>query len=130
MLIRKECQVSMTNMKYLRHILTVEGIKGDPEKTKAIETMKEPVNVRELRVFLGMVDCMASFLPRLSDRAAMLRELLKKDITWLWTKNDQEVFGNIKRSLACTPILAYCDLEKPVTLSTDASVAGVGTIVT
>lgn len=40
----------------------------------------------------------------------------------------QRAFEDIKKAIANTPILAYYDLEKPVTIQTDMSDVGVGAV--
>ncbi len=44
-------------IEYLGYILTREGIKTQPKKVQAILTLSPPSNVKELRHFLGMVQC-------------------------------------------------------------------------
>ena len=37
------------SVKYLGHIITSEGLKADPSKIEAIEQMKPPMNVKQLK---------------------------------------------------------------------------------
>lgn len=48
------------------HVISPEGIKPDPKKIIAIENMKTPTCIKELKRFLGMVSYLAKFLPSVS----------------------------------------------------------------
>ena len=47
---------------FLGHIISSEGIKIDPSKTKAITKMPLPMSVNELQRFLGMVNYLGKFI--------------------------------------------------------------------
>lgn len=47
-----KCRFCYTEVKYLGHILTPNGITVDPSKTLAISEKKEPKNVKELISFI------------------------------------------------------------------------------
>lgn len=51
---------------YLGHVVTNEGVKPDPRKVTAIQEMKAPKDVKELKRFLGMVSYLSKFLPSMS----------------------------------------------------------------
>ena len=53
----------------------------------------------------------------------------KRDLPkYNWTKDCQEGFDNLKRALTSAPILAYPDYSKPFILETDASLKGLGAV--
>ena len=45
----EKCEFSKSSVKFLGHIVDGNGIAADPDKTKALEQMKSPTNVSELR---------------------------------------------------------------------------------
>ena len=47
-----KCQFSKDRFTYLGHIIYRKGIQTDPEKSEAVRSLKEPINVGELRRFL------------------------------------------------------------------------------
>ena len=67
---KKKCVFGATEMTFLGHIVSAEGIKADPEKIKAITEMKTPENITELQRFLGMINYVGKFLPNLAEVAA------------------------------------------------------------
>ena len=54
--------------------------------------------------------------------------LLKKDISFNWGKEEEASFQKIKKHLTTTPIMAYPNFKQPFLLYTDASYIGLGAI--
>lgn len=78
------------------------------------------------RKFIGFIQYLAKFLPRLSQESAPLRHLLSKDVVWHWDGNKQKSFWKLKEMVTNTPVLTYFDPEKPVLLTVDSSSTGLG----
>ena len=95
---------------------------------EAISKLPPPINVAEVRSFLGLVGYYRRFVKRFSDKAAPLNRLLHKDHPWKWTQECQEAFQTLKGEIASRPISAYPDFSKPFRLYTDASNLGLGAI--
>ena len=95
---------------------------------EAISKLPPPINVSEVRSFLGLVGYYRRFIKRFSDKAAPLNALLRKDQAWKWTQECQEAFETLKEEIASRPISAYPDFSKPFRLYTDASNLGLGAI--
>jgi len=51
----------MTEVKFLGHIVSQDRIHPDPEKVSAINQMKTPQNVSDLRRFMGLVNQLGKF---------------------------------------------------------------------
>ena len=77
-------EISVPELKYVDHLVSAAGIKSDTQKVAAIIDMAPPTNVAEVKCFLGMVNQLAKFSPRLPELSAPIRELLRKDRTWSW----------------------------------------------
>ena len=58
----------------------------------------------------------------------LLYELLKKDISYNWTEDQQKSFDILKEKLTTAPIVRYPDFDKPFFLYTDASIMGLGAV--
>ncbi|WP_208972667.1 hypothetical protein, partial [Escherichia coli] len=50
-----KCEFFKTEIHYLGHIITNDGIMMDPEKVEAIVKWPHPTNLTELQIFLGLV---------------------------------------------------------------------------
>ncbi|CAB4033708.1 Hypothetical predicted protein [Paramuricea clavata] len=106
---------------FVGHLISAHGIKPDPTKVEAMKNMPAPVNKDDVRRFLGSVQYLAKFLPRLAEIEELLRHLTKKDAVFHWDKPQENAFQRIK-DLCCTArILAYYDVKKDVKIQCDAS---------
>ena len=54
-------------LKFLGHIIDENGIHPDPDKISAIVEMQPPTSVTELRRFLGVVNQLGKFSPKLAE---------------------------------------------------------------
>ncbi len=123
-----KCKLRVTEVTYLGHKLTGEGVRPDQSKVEAIINMPAPQNKAGVQRLLGMVNYLAKFIPGMSEITAPLRELLKKNVPWHWTEKHQEAFEKIKEILSTNRVLRYYDVTKPVILQTDASSKGLGAV--
>ena len=51
------CQFSCPRIVFLGHVIDANGISPDSHKTEAIQKIKPPTTVSELRRFMGMIKC-------------------------------------------------------------------------
>ena len=72
-------QLRRDKVPFIGHVATAEGLKAAPEKVKAILLMPQPTDIAGVRQFLGMVQYLAKFLPKLSDMTQPLRVLTQKN---------------------------------------------------
>ena len=121
-----KCKFKVKEVKYVGHILTKDGLKPDPEKTKAIKEMPIPTDSQGVHRYLGMITYLAKFIPKLSETATPLRELIKKDEAFHWEDCHQKAYEDINQAISSPPILKFYDPNKPLTLTCDASKSGVG----
>ncbi len=79
---RDKCTFRQSELKFLGHVFSQDGIRADPDKMEAILQMKPPNNVPELRRFMGMVHYLGSYLP--NSVTGLLNDLLKANRQWTW----------------------------------------------
>ena len=77
-------------MKFLGHIVDKNGIKADPDKTKAILNIKSPQSISELRRIMGLANQIGKFSCHLAHLTHPLRMLLSSKRAWVWGP-DQEI---------------------------------------
>ena len=123
---KKKAKLRLTEVKYVGHVLTAEGVKPDPEKISTVVDMPRPVNVKEVQRFTGFINYLSKFMPHLSDICEPLRRLTKKDIEWCWESQQEKAFQECKRLATIQPVLKYFDAKLPVTIQCDASDKGLG----
>lgn len=115
----KKLQYCKRAVIYVGHVFSKAGIQNDPDRLKAIDEMESPKNVKELQRFLGMV-------PNMSERTAKVRELLKKDVEWIWLQAHETVFQELKALLVSAPVLKIFESGKDCIIQCDASKDGLG----
>ena len=122
----KKLTLRAQEIKYMGNIITPDGLKPDPDKIKSIVEIPKPENKEELRRFLGMVNYLSQFIPNMSQVNAPLRDLLKREIQWVWGSEHDRALQQLKQSLTSQPLLKFFDVNKPVRIQTDASQRGLG----
>ena len=90
--------------------------------------MPIPSNLNELRSFLGMVTYYRRFIKDCSAITAPLVELTEKGRKFVMTPERIQAIEELKRRLASAPILAHPDYKREFIVHTDASVAGLGAV--
>ena len=125
---KKKARLRQQEVPFICHLLTPEGLKPDPRKVETIVEMPDPTDVQSLRRFLGMVNYLAKFLPRLSEETEVLRKLTEKDAEWCWVPAHTDALNRVKGIIVTTPVLAYYDVSKPVAIQCDASQNGLGAV--
>ena len=118
--------VKQRSVKFFGNIYSAEGVRADPDKVNAINSMRPPETKGEVKSFLGMVNYLQKFIPRLSEHTKLLRDLEKKGVHFIWNAEHQQAFEMIKELVSKHIQLAYYDRKKPVTLQCDYSEKGIG----
>jgi len=109
------------------HVLSPDGLKPDAEKVKAVREMLVPSDKQGVQRFLGMMNYLQKFAPKLSEIITPLRDLIKSDTEFLW---DEQVHGvalnEAKRIISSTLVLKYSNPNTEPVLQCDASMHGLG----
>ena len=63
---KDKLQLRLSFVPYMRHLITSEELKPDPQKTQAIQFMQKPKDQAAVQRYLGFVNYLSKFLPKLS----------------------------------------------------------------
>ncbi|XP_062589079.1 uncharacterized protein LOC134250729 [Saccostrea cucullata] len=118
---KDKCKVNKSEVEYVGHVFSSDGVKPSGEKIKAILAIPAPENKKELQRFMGMINYLGKFIPNLSTRNQSLRQLLETDVAWHWSEEQEKAFNDLKGAITSTPTLKYFDVNEDVKLSVDAS---------
>ena len=121
---RSKCDFFKSEIHYLGHLISPEGISPLPDKLDSIKHMPVPSSAKEIKQFLDLTGYYRKFVPRFADISRPLTTLMKKDTKFEWTPACQKSFELLKEKLCGEPILKYADTSKPYTLYTGASKFG------
>ncbi|KRK05548.1 uncharacterized protein Dyak_GE28019, partial [Drosophila yakuba] len=125
-----KCKFFQKELKYLGHVVSDQGIRTDPEKVEAIRDLPAPKTTKEVHSFLGMASWYRRFIPKFTEQAGPLQELIRKGKKFEWNKRHQESFDSLKESLTKAPVLVFPDFSRQFKLQTDASDVGIGAVLT
>ena len=116
----------MNETKWLGHKINENGMKPNQEKVEAILKLKAPENTKDLKSFLGAIQYLEKFLPKLSERTDRFRKLLKMNEPWKSGPGQEMDFNRIRQMLTEGPCLAHYAQDKDNKVTTDASKTGLG----
>lgn len=146
-----KCQFCRSQVTYVGHIVSEQGISTDPAKVEAVTRWKQPTDLPSLQSFLGFCGYYRRFIKNYSIIVRPLTELCKgypptqkkrksatpSDKTYYkvnepfgdrWDQSCIEAFQKIIQCLTNAPVLAFADQAKPYTLHIDASFHGLGAV--
>ena len=94
------------------HIVSRDGIKIDPKRVEAIDTINIPRNIKEIQSFLGKINFLRRFIPNFVEIVKLIIDMLKKDNKVKWTTEYKESLQHIKKVISEAPVLVSLDYTK------------------
>lgn len=125
---RRKCQLGLTQVTYLGHTISEQGIKPTDEKIRAIVEAPAPSDKRTLKSWLGMLSYFSKFLHNVATVLAPLYQLLKESQPWVWGREQERAFLKAKLMISKPPCLAHFNELLETTVSCDASPYGIGCV--
>ncbi len=125
---REKCTFMSPSVDWVGHTIDAQGVRPIRDKLKAVQDMKEPANVSELKSLLGLVNYYGKYIHDLSSRLEPFHKLLRKDTPWRWGKTQAETYDWIREQLLSANVLVHYDPDKSLVLACDASPYGVGAV--
>lgn len=124
----QKCAFFQEKVCYLGYIIDKDGLHTTPEKISAINNAPKPQNIKELQSVLGMINYYGKFVPNLATLLNPLYNLLQKNSEWVWSKDCDRAFGDVKKILTSADVLVHYNPNFELKLITDASPCGVGCV--
>ena len=126
---REKCVFGVSELTFVRDTISAEGIKPDIAKVKAIRDFATPQNKKDVQRFLGMVNYQARYVPDLSSKTQILRNLTEDKNEFAWGAVEQRAFDELKDVLESTQVLKFYDPGRKIKISSDASSFGLGAVI-
>ncbi|CAF4918814.1 unnamed protein product [Pieris macdunnoughi] len=90
--LQDKCEFLRREVGYLGHVISENGVSPNPEKVKAVSKFPVPKCPKDVKSFLGLVSYYRRFIPDFSKTAKPLTTLLKKDVLFNWSIEQQAAF--------------------------------------
>jgi len=117
----EKCEFGVTEMDFLGHKITQEGLKMDDHKVKAILDWEPLKSVPALKSFSGLASYYCKFIKNFVKMAGPLTNLLKKSAgTYKWDGTCDKAFETLKGILVKAPVLKLPDFDKDFEIHYDA----------
>ena len=109
--------------------VTRNGIRPVNKKIEAIVNMTPPKTIKQVRVFVGLVNYYRYTWDKRSHLIQPLTELTSSKLMFEWKDVEQKPFNKIKRIVARGALLIYLYFNKRFDIHTDASDFKLGAVI-
>ena len=129
-----KCEVFQTEINYLAHHISKEGVLPSKKNLEVIAQCPPPDTYTKVKSFIGLVGHYRHFIKGFTNITAPLYDLTsgenkdKKSEHLDLPPEACEAFHRLKAACLQAPILAFPDFGKPFLLETDASGKGLGAV--
>ncbi|KAK9029833.1 hypothetical protein V6N11_031278 [Hibiscus sabdariffa] len=122
----EKCHFMVNEGTVLGHKISSKGIEVDKAKVEVIEKLPPPTNVKGIRSFLGHAGFYRRFIKDFSKISKPLCNLLQQNQPFVFDKECQSAFEELKMRLISAPVVVPPDWTPPFELMCDASDHAVG----
>ena len=126
---KRKLQFKKEEVSFFGHRWNSTGISPDPKKTESILKMQFPPDKETMHSFLGLVNFLNRYTPRLAELCSPLRKLILKDSHYSPGDTEHAAFDAIKAEFQKKIILPFFNRNKETILQTDASKKGFGAVI-
>ncbi|KAL3324262.1 hypothetical protein AABB24_038445 [Solanum stoloniferum] len=124
---RTKCSFGQSQVEYLGHVITREGVATNPQKIRVMVEWPRPKTLKALGGFLGLTGYYRKYVVNYGTISRPLTVLLKTD-AFKWNPEAGLAFQALKTAMSTTPVLALPDYSQEFVVETDASHAGIGAV--
>ena len=98
------------------------------EKVQGITERLRPMNLKDLRSYLGAVNQMNKFIPELASLCFAFRDILKKYADWKWTETHEKAFKEVNEKVKKITELKHFKRQNKFRILCDANRKGLGAV--
>lgn len=124
----EKCEFKLQSIQFLGLIISVEGIKMDPQKVTAILDWPVHTDKKGIQRFTGFTNFYRKFIRGFSAIIAPITELTRQGICFHWSSGAQAAFKTLKKLFTSASILTHPHPALPFVLEVDASEIAVGAV--
>jgi len=117
----EKCKFHQCEVEYLGVLIGNGTNKIDPVKVQGIADWPTPQTIKDVWSFLGFCNFYRAFIKNFSDIARPLNDLTCKNKQFIWTKEHNDAFLELKWICTSYPVLCTPDWTKQFVMETDTS---------
>ena len=121
----KKCQLFKTDLQYMGNTIFIRNkrvcVRLLRSQIEAIQKLEPPTMIKGCQSFAGMVNFVSLFCPELQKLLKPIYDLTRKERQFLWAKEQQQAFDEIKCRLQRPPVLHLPDRHGRFQLYSDTS---------
>ena len=124
----EKCMIAKQEIPWWGMMVSAKGLSPDPKKVQAVKLMSPPKSKDEVMSFFCMIQSDGygrDFIPNLAGKTKHIRELLRKDSKFIWSKQCQKEFDLIKSGFQKNIMMHHFDPKEDTQLEVDASQGGI-----
>lgn len=114
-------EIRQNEIEFLGFLISTNKVTVTEDRVKAITSMIPPTSFLTLKSFLGKINFLNSFIPRLAELSIPLWEAAKHEKDFKWTEVENESFIKVKNAIAESRERCHFETGLPTYLITDAS---------
>jgi hypothetical protein len=124
-----KCYFEQRSITYLGLIVQEGAILIDPSKTNGLLAWPQKLtSVKQVRSTLGVLGYHRAFIQGYANIIQPLNNLLKKDVPFVWGKEQEEAMDQLMHAVASNPVLRWPNYKKPFFLEVDVSQFATGAV--
>ena len=119
-----KCIFGAEEVEYLGHTITSKGVRPGKDKTQAIKEAPQPVNQKQLKSFIGLINYFRGYITNFARRAAPLYKLTRQDSPWTQgplPERAKDAFLDLRTAITGRPVLAFPNPRGQYHLYVDAA---------
>jgi hypothetical protein len=101
----KKCIFGVPSGILLGNVVSHDGIRPNPTKVKAVLDMQPPRNVKDIQKLTGCMAALSRFISRLGEKGLPFFKLLKASEKFVWSKEADAAFTQLKEFLTSPLVL-------------------------
>lgn len=124
----EKCNFFRTEVIFLGHKCTQNGLLPDDSKSEVIRKYPRPTDKEAVKRFVAFANYYRRFIANFAELAQPLNKLTRKRAEFVWNDEAENSFQNLKNRLIKPPILQYPDFNKQFIVTVDASNGACGAV--
>ncbi|KAJ0502741.1 putative nucleotidyltransferase, Ribonuclease H [Helianthus annuus] len=123
-----KCAFWLREVQFLGHVINADGILVNQAKVEAVMKWSLPKTPTEVRSFLGLAGYYRRLIQDFSKIASPLMKLTRKEVKFIWGKEQEDAFKVLKEKLTQAPISVLPEGTDDMVVYCDASYSGLGCV--